>query len=175
MNPFADIPLHPAVVHVPLGLAFAIPALVLWSAFRAWRGDQGRALWGVVAFLQVVLVAGAFVAMSLGEKDEEAVERVVAEEKINAHEARAKQFAWGGVAAFVITSLLLGTSGGVLRLLSLAAVLLSLATAGLAVRAGHSGGQLVYVHGAASAHVEAPGGAPPTGAASETQERDDDD
>ena len=157
MNPFADIPPHPAVVHLPLGLAFVIPAIVFWCAFRSWRGDA-RAPWGVVAFLQLVLVLSAFLAISLGEKDEERVEKVVGEERIDAHEARGKQLAWGGVAAFVVTSLLLGTGGRALRGLSIAAVVLSVTVAVLAARAGHSGGQLVYVHGAADAHVKKPPG-----------------
>ena len=46
---------------------------------------------------------------------------------------------------------------------------------GLGLRAGHLGGQLVYVHGAASAHVQK--AAPAGGAAvsSAPAEKDDDD
>lgn len=161
-----DIPLHPAVVHVPLALSSVLPALVLWAAWTSWRGQGTRTPWSVVAFLQLVLVASAFIAISLGQKDEERVEKVVAEEHVQAHEARGKQLAWSGLAALAISVMLIGASGPVVRLFAALAVVAALVTAGLAVRAGYSGGQLVYVYGAASAHVKSPPGAPPPGAAS---------
>jgi len=180
------IPLHPATVHVPLGLSVVLPPLALWAAYRTWKGGETRALWGTIAFIQLVLVGAAFFAMSAGERDEEVVEDVVAERRIHAHETMGKQFAWAGLATLAATVLLIGASGAPARVLAVIAVVLALGTTGLGARAGHSGGKLVYVYGAASAHVnaarapDASGGgarAPARDAApehDETSEHDDD-
>lgn len=149
------IPLHPATVHVPLGLAVVLPPLVLWAAYRTFKGGETRALWGTIVFIQLVLVGAAFYAMSAGEHDEEIVEEVVSGRRIHAHETMGKQFAWTGLASLACTVLLIGASGAPARALAVIAVLLSIGTGGLAARAGHSGGKLVYVYGAASAHVNA--------------------
>jgi uncharacterized membrane protein len=154
---FDDLPLHPSVVHVPLGLALLLPAVVAWCTWRAFRDDAAKPLWGMVAFLQLVVALAAFVALSLGEKDAEAVVKIVGRDAMSAHEASGKQFAWGALAAFAVTSMLLGVSGRGLRNVAIVALVASLLSAGLALRAGSTGGRLVYVHGAADAHVEPAG------------------
>jgi len=182
------IPLHPAAVHVPIGLAIVLPPLVLWAAIRTWQGAETRATWSMIAFIQLVLVGAAFFAMSAGERDEDVVERVVAERRIHVHETMGKQFAWTGVIALACTVLLIGASGPPARALGVIAVLLAVGTTGLAARVGHSGGKLVYVYGAAQAHVNAaraPAGADSTatglgshddrGNDDATSEHDDDD
>lgn len=143
-----SLPLHPALVHIPLGVALIMP---LVAAFLAWRLVKGapRAVWALVVVLQVVLVAGGFAAMRTGEDDEEKVEEVVGDDLIHEHEEAAELFVWTGVGTLVATVVPLFAPPAT----ALLAVLLSLAVAGLGLRAGHLGGELVYEHGAASAHL----------------------
>ena len=108
--------------------------------------------WVVVLLLQAWLVGFAWMAIETGEDQEERVERVVAERHIEEHEERAERFL--GIAAL---GLLLAGAGlipgraGSLSMGVTVAVAFAVLAAGLAV--GHSGGALVYQHGAAGAYT----------------------
>lgn len=154
------LPLHPAIVHIPLGVAIVVPlvALVgLWLLFR--RG--GKSGWLIAVALQAVVVVGGAVAMNTGEADEEVVERVVSEAAIEAHEEAAEVFVWvaGAVLALAGIALLLPASKG--RWVAAVASAGTVAVLALGLQVGHAGGELVYRHGAAQAHI-------PTGAAADT-------
>ena len=149
-------PLHPAVVHLPLALAALMPplALLAWLAVR--RGWLPRRAWLGVVLLQASLAGGGWLALETGEEEEERVERVVAERFIEDHEEHAERFV--GVAAGVLALAAVGVLGGPLGAAArLATGLAGLALLALAVTVGHSGGELVYRHGAAQAYVEAAG------------------
>ncbi len=170
-----SLPLHPALVHLPLGLAILMPLLALGLAVAAWRRELGRAPWLALVALQALLSVSAVVALKTGQRDEDLAEKVVPKAAIHEHEEAAEGFL---VASFVV--LALGAAGAFLpgRLASAGRglfVIGTLAVVGLGLRAGHLGGQLVYVHGAASAHVQK--AAPAGGAAvsSAPAEKDDDD
>jgi len=156
----SGLPLHPALVHLPLGLAFVMPFLVLILAWALWRGRAPRRTWAIVVALQAVLLAGGLVALRTGEAQEDRVERIVGETALARHEAAAQQFVWASALtlALAVAGLLLKEGGPTRSALALTA-LASVVVTGLAVRAGHAGGQLVYVHGAASAYsgVDQPG------------------
>jgi hypothetical protein len=127
-------PLHPAVVHLA----------------RAWAG---------IVLLQALLVGSAWLAMETGEREEERVERVVAERHIEDHEEAAERFLWvAGVALVALAAGLLPAGAGRAGRLVGTAAALGVLAAGVAV--GHSGGELVYRHGAASAYVDAPDASP---------------
>lgn len=154
-------PLHPAIVHLPMALAVLLPLVSVlgyaaiyqqWLPVRAWSG---------VVLLTGALVLGSWAALETGEQDEERVERVVAESRIEAHEEAAEAFAALGLVLFVIAAAGL-TAGRVGELARLASLPLSLALLVAGVRVGHAGGELVYQHGAAQAHVEAAIGSPRT-------------
>ncbi|MDJ0847798.1 MAG: hypothetical protein QNK04_05355 [Myxococcota bacterium] len=148
-------PLHPAVVHFPIVLAVLAPlvAVAVFWAIRTGRADR-RAWLGVVG-LQLGLVGVTGLAVKSGEREEERVERVVAERHIEAHEEAAERFLVLSALVFplAIAGLLTGPMGRVGRTLTVA--LSFVATVAAAV-AGHSGGELVYRHGAASAYVDPP-------------------
>ena len=154
-----NLPLHPAIVHLPLGLAFVIPLLALGLTLMMWRGWLPGRAWVLLVGLQALLLGGGLVAMNSGEREEERVERVTPEQLIEAHEEAAEQFVWaaGIVLAVAAAGLLLKSERR--RYVALAVTAGSLAVAGLAIRTGHAGGELVYTHGAASAYaVAGPGG-----------------
>lgn len=160
-------PLHPAVIHLPLALAVLAPLVAAALLFVIHRSSgAGRAWWAMVA-VHAVLAASALGASETGEHEEERVEAVVAERHIEAHEEAAEVFIASAVVALAVAAagLAPGRIGAAARVATLVAALV---TAGLATRVGHSGGELVYRHGAAAAYVD---GAPP---AAEPEHEDDD-
>lgn len=146
-------PLHPAIVHLPLGLAFVIPLLAIGLAWALWTGRTQTRSWLIVILLQALLVAGGILAMNTGEREEDRVEAVVPKQALHTHESLATQFLWAagitlGLAILPITS----RRPNVVRVLTGAAVVASFVVAGAALRAGHAGGQLVYVNNAGAAY-----------------------
>jgi hypothetical protein len=149
------IPMHPAVVHVPLGVAIALPAIAVLCAMGIVRGMLPARVWWLVLVLQAMMLAGALVAMRSGEEDEESVEEIVAEEAIESHEDKAKQFMISINVAVVLSIAAVATGASKIgRLIMILATLATFLTAGMAIRAGKAGGELVYVHGAAAAHTD---------------------
>jgi len=153
-------PLHPAVVHLPIGLAIVLPILALLLLGSIRRGLLAERTWIVVVLLQALLAGSAWLALETGEDQEERVERVVAERHIEAHEEAAERFAWiAGLGILAVGAGMLPERAGLVgRIVGTLATVGALAAA---VSAGHSGGELVYEHGAASAYVEAGQGAAP--------------
>lgn len=166
-------PLHPAVVHMPIALALLIPVLALLGALAIRMKLVPRRSWVALVLAQGLLVGSGWLALETGEEQEERVEEVVAERHIEAHEEMAERFQLAAVIALAVaaTGLLPGPAGGVGRG---AAVLATLAVLATGAQVGHSGGELVYRHGAASAYVAA-GGLGGTGAHDSAEEHDDDD
>jgi hypothetical protein len=145
-------PLHPAVVHLPIALAVLVPALALLAALAIRAGWLPLRTWTAVVLLQGLLVASAWAALETGEREEERVEDVVRESRIEAHEQAAERFLPLAIGALLVSGagLLTGRAGGFGRAATVAAAAGVLA-AGVAV--GHSGGELVYRYGAASAYA----------------------
>jgi len=149
-----SIPLHPALVHLPLGLAFVMPLLALALAFRLWTGRSARGGWTLAVALQALLLAGGLAAMKSGQAEEERVEKIVAKAAIHQHEEYAEGFLWAaGFALIAIVAVRALHEGRAARALSALAVVGALLVAGLALQVGHAGGQLVYLHGAAAAYT----------------------
>ena len=172
------LPLHPAIVHLPLALAFVIPLAAAVLAWALWTGRLPRWTWALVVGLQALLLAGAGLAMRTGEGDEERVERVVAERVLEAHERAAKTFTLAAAVVAGLFVLVLALPAGAFRRGSSAlAVAGSLVVATLALRVGEAGGELVYRHGAAQAWAVPGSGGPasPEGAGSPEGDEDDDD
>jgi len=146
-------PLHPAVVHLPIALAVLMPLLALLAGLAIRQGFVPARAWGAVVLLQAVLVGSAWYALETGEDQEERVEEVVAERHIEEHEEAAERFHRLGIAALVLVAagLLPGRAGGVGRAAAVVATVVVLAAS---VPVGHSGGELVYRHGAARAYTD---------------------
>jgi hypothetical protein len=154
----SSLPLHPALVHLPLGLALVMPLLALGVTLALWRGWLPGRAWHVLVGAQALLLLGGLLAMNSGSKEEERVEAVVSEARIEAHEEAGEQFVWAAGVLFVLAAGGLLLSDTHRRYAGLGMTLGSLAVLGLGLRVGHAGGELVYVHGAASAYVGAGGG-----------------
>jgi len=171
------LPLHPAIVHLPLGLAMLMP---LMAAGFGWalitRRVRPRA-WAAVVAMQALLLGSALVAINTGGQDEDRVEAVVAESAIEEHEEAAEQFAWATGATLALTGLVLVFSApATASALAAASLIATIVVGGLALRVGHAGGQLVYAQGAAAAYASAQpsAGAPPLAHTGGDDDDDDD-
>ena len=151
-------PLHPSIVHFPVVLAFLLPLFVAGAIWAIRRGANARRAWLLPLASSAALALSAYVAVQTGGRDGERVERVVSEQAVESHEEMAEAFLAGSavIVAVALTGLVGGVPGRVARVLTgVGAVVL----AGLVVRVGHSGGQLVYRYGAAAAYTSQPTGA----------------
>lgn len=169
-------PLHPAVVHFPIVFVMLLPVVAVIAMVMIRRGGAIRLAWLPVVALAAGLTLSSWVALQTGEREEEVVERVVTESAIHDHEEAAEIFVWLTAAGLLLAlaGLTTGRGGTALRTATVVAAL-GLTVAGY--RVGHSGGALVYEHGAAVAYA---GGSVTSAAADdglrgERRERDDDD
>lgn len=146
-------PLHPAVVHFPIVFAFLAPFVAAALLWAIQSGRLTRSVWVWAVVLQAALMTTGWLAAEAGEGEEERVERVVAEEHIEGHEEAAERFlALAGLALVIaFAGVLRDPIGGVARALTVVAGAAALAAA---AAAGHSGGELVYRHGAALAYSQ---------------------
>ena len=146
-------PLHPAVVHLPIALAVLMPLLAAVGDLRDREGVRaGPHVAGRRRCSRCCSPGRPGSRSRPGEADEERIERIVAEQHVEAHEeAGERLLIAAGVAALLVAAGLLPD-----RLGSAARVVGTLASLGVlaaAVAVGHSGGELVYRHGAASAYT----------------------
>jgi uncharacterized membrane protein len=151
-------PLHPAVVHFPIVLTFLLPLVALGALWHARRNPGSRGAWMLTVALAGALTASAWMAVETGEGDEEGAEQVVPEAALESHEEAAERFLLlsAGILLVAGAGLLRGRIGTGARLATTAGAF-GLVVAGALV--GHSGGELVYRHGAAAAHAQGnPGG-----------------
>jgi uncharacterized membrane protein len=163
-------PLHPAVVHFPVVLAFLLPIFAVGALWTIWRGARVRRAWAVPLAMAGALLLSTWAAVRTGEAQEERVERVVADQPLDAHEEAAESFIVMTTMVMLVMAVGLfpGLAGKSARLLGTAgAVALVVGAAWV----GESGGQLVYQHGAASAYGTSIG----TAAGTVSRQGEDDD
>jgi uncharacterized membrane protein len=145
-------PLHPAVVHLPIALSILIPVFAVLAILAIHRGLLPARSWAAVVLLQAMLVGSTWLALETGEAQEEVVERVVAERHIKAHEEAAERFlAITGLGLLVVGVGLFPRRAGAVGRIGGTVASLAILAAGVAV--GHTGGELVYEHGAANAYA----------------------
>jgi uncharacterized membrane protein len=146
-----DLPLHPVVVHFPIVLGILLP----FAGLLAWWGIKKEIVpqktWLVIPALALVFTISSVVAVELGEKDEDKVEKFIAEDVIEEHEEAGEAIPW------VAGTLLVLSLGTLMRKnshhLRLAVAVVSFAALVPLIHAGHTGGELVYQYGAANAHL----------------------
>lgn len=165
-------PLHPVLVHLPLGLAVIMPLISAGVLFAWYKGWLNARAWALVVVLQLALAVGGFAAMQSGERDEDNVERVVPEAALEAHEDAAKVFTWLAGATLALSAAALALPGDRLKQgVALAAVAGTLGVLGAGYVTGKRGGELVYSHNAASVYA-APAGTPAGGPTPEHRDAD---
>lgn len=148
-----DLPLHPIVVHFPIVLGALLPvlAIVLWWGIKKWQLTPK--VWALVSAMALVYSLSAVAAVQLGEVDEDKVEKVVSERVIEEHEEAGELIPWIAGTLFLVS--LGGLSVRYSKKAQLGLIALSLVAVAPLIHAGHTGGELVYEHGAAIAHLPA--------------------
>lgn len=151
-------PLHPAVVHFPVVLMILLPFAALAALWMIRRGIAPTRAWAIPVIVAAALSLSAWVALKTGGNEEERVEDVVPEQALETHEEAAERFlVLSGVLLVVMgAGLVSGRLGQAARAVATVGAF-GLIAAGVSV--GHSGGQLVYRHGAASAYAGTAGAA----------------
>jgi hypothetical protein len=164
-------PLHPAVVHFPVVLAFLLPIFAIGALWTIRRGARARRAWTIPVALAGALLLSTWAAVQTGEGQEERVERVVADQPLDAHEEAAESFIMMTTVVLLVMAagLLPGLAGKSARLLGTAGAIGIVAGAAWV---GHTGGELVYKHGAASAYA---GTSPTLAGGTAAREGGDDD
>jgi uncharacterized membrane protein len=170
-------PLHPAVVHFPIVLAVLLPIAALLVLFLIRRGGNPRTLWAGVVVGSAMLAGSAWLALETGEGQEEQVESVVPDQALDTHEEAADRLLL--LSILVLGMGMVGLAGG--KVGTIARVMATVGAIGVlpaSYSVGHSGGELVYVHGAASAYATSPsaqGGVESRRTGRERRGDDDDD
>ena len=145
-------PLHPAVVHLPIALVLSLPLVAVGALVAIRRGARPAVAWGITLFVLTALVASSWVATETGEQQEDRVEEIVGDAPMHTHEEAAEAFLTLAFGVLVISAagIRRGRIGQAARIAGLAG---SLALVGAGWKVGHSGGALVYEHGAAAAYA----------------------
>ena len=149
-----ELPIHPALVHLPLGIAVVLPLLALGLAITLWRETLPKRVWLIVLLLSVVCLGSAIAARQTGETEEERVEEWVSRREIHKHEEAADRF----VQVLAITTLACAAVFLIKKpkAFKVSLLVLTLAYVGvllLALNVGRRGGELVFHHNAGSARA----------------------
>jgi uncharacterized membrane protein len=146
-------PLHPAIVHFPIALAFILPVLILVFSLMIKKNKMAPQAWFIIIGLQLLTTVTGYVSLESGEEAEDVVEKVLDKKLIHEHEERAEIFVGSTVVALVLSTAAFFLRKEFQFILKLVVFVLSLVSSFLAYRTGHSGGELVYRYGAASAYA----------------------
>jgi len=140
------LPLHPALVHLPLGLVFAAPILAVGLGIAVWLGKLQPRAFAAVALSLGIALAGGFAAFQTGHQEGERREGALGEARIEAHEERAEAFLWGtGVAFLLAAAVPFASRRQALLRGGIAVVVAStLVAAALGIATGKAGGELAY-------------------------------
>lgn len=159
-------PLHPAVVHFPIVFMVLLPLVAAGALWAIRRGSAPRRAWAFPLAVAGALLASAFVALKSGQAQQERVERVVGDRPLGTHEEAAELFLVLSGTLLIISGV--GLAPGVAgRAARIVAALGAIGLLGAGYRAGASGAELVYRHGAGSVYASDVG--PPAGPASESE------
>ena len=128
--------------------------LAIGFSWAIWKGSLSHRAWLAIVVLQAVLLGAGLVALRAGLQEEDRVESVVPKAALERHEALAQQFLWiAGLTLATSSIVIIARRPGVVQALTVMTVLGSFLTAAAALRVGHAGGQLVYVHNPGAAYV----------------------
>jgi uncharacterized membrane protein len=146
-------PLHPIVVHFPIVLSILLPLVAAGALFAVSRGARPIRAWGITIAVAAALTLSAWVATETGEQQEERVEDVVGETRLDAHASAGESLFYAsiGVLALLAVGIAPGNAGRVARYVGAVG---TLTVAAASFKVGTTGGDLVYKYDAASAYAK---------------------
>lgn len=148
------MPLHPMMVHLPLGLALILPVIILTFMILIRLKKISDSMWIMIMSLQAFLVAIGHLTIATGENEEDLVRTIIDRKIVSMHELDAEMFV-GSVVIGLVISVMGYFANKKYQFKSQVAVLaISIITILLAVNVGRSGAALVYKHGAAQVYLE---------------------
>jgi hypothetical protein len=137
-----QLPLHNALVHLPLGLSIGGAALalaLLAGVLRKWFDPRALAL---LALIEALVLAGGALAFRSGEQ---AAERKEDDARVEQHEERAEAFLWiSGVSLLVTGAAYAARHRRWSRWALVAAAGGAIATAAAGVWVGKAGGAIAH-------------------------------
>ncbi len=140
-----DLPFHPYIVHVAIGLAVAVAVMapVLWLCWV--KALLARRSWWLVALLQALLLVTAVVSVRSGEVAALDARDWLELERIEHHQDLGEAFTVtaGLTLVLIVVGGLLGDEQRARQLVG-AAVVGTTLQLGLGAVAGHAGGELVW-------------------------------
>lgn len=146
------MPLHPAIVHIPLGIAMVLPVIALGLFFLINRKWIPHKSWAFVIVLQTLIIGSAYVAMETGENEEDIVEKVVQKSEIHEHEENAELFFYLSLALLILSVPGMVKSDSIRNTSQLIFLAASLGILLMVYKTGHSGGELIFKHKAYEAY-----------------------
>lgn len=168
--------LHPKLVHLPIALGVLMPLLTVATLVAWWRGWMPKRTWAFVVALQAVLVLSGVAALRTGSADEDRVEKLVGEARIEAHEEAAELFVWGAAGVLAVALAVAGVrKEGASQALAALAVVGSVAVLFLGYRTGEAGGRIVYADNGVSVFTGGAAGGGEVGKHEEKEGKDKDD
>jgi hypothetical protein len=145
------MPLHPAIVHIPLVLCGLVPIVAGFLAWQAWRGRGSRRAWLVAIALQLVIVITAYVAADAGSDDAHVISGAVPRDAIHEHAQAAGWFEWANDATLALLVAAAALRDKRSAIAGFAATAAAAVTVAMAFRVGHLGGKIVFEHDAPGA------------------------
>lgn len=149
------MPLHPAIVHLPIALTFILPLLVVVFAWAIKNGKMAKEMWLVIVGFQILVTVSGYIALETGETDEEKVGAIVGKEIIHRHEETAEIFTGMTVISLAAGIVVWFLNPGIQDKARFAVALITLLPVFFAFRTGSMGGDIVYRFGGGSAHADA--------------------
>jgi uncharacterized membrane protein len=147
-------PLHPAIVHFPIALVFLAPIFAFGALWAIRRGAHPLRSWGLTLAVLAALVASSWIAVETGEQQEDRVKPAVPKGVVHDHEEAAETFLFLAGAVLIISAAGLIRTPVIGRSARIVGAVGTLVLVGAGWKVGHTGGELVYRHGAASAYTQ---------------------
>ncbi len=147
------MPVHPLLVHLPIAFALFGPVFFLVLLLVIRRRPESRGLWKWTILWQFLMCASIYAAMATGDGDAKEVRAHIGSEAIGRHEDAAELLFF--MALLALVPALAGVKASAYEFAArITATVMQVALLAFCVNTARLGGEIVYKHGGAKAHVK---------------------